>query len=897
MPLPAATRLGPYEILSALGAGGMGEVYRARDTRLDRVVAIKILPTDRSSSPQVRERFEREARVISSLSHPHICALYDVGHQDGIDYLVMEYLEGKTLADRLKKRRLSLEQVLQYAIEIAGALDSAHRRGIVHRDLKPGNIMLTNSGAKVLDFGLAKVRMAQDAAGLTRPTNTLTEEGAILGTLQYMAPEQLEGKEADGRTDIFAFGAVVYEMATGKKAFEGASRASLIAAIMERDPVPLATLDPLTPVALDRVVKKCLAKDPDNRWQSAQDLRDEIRWIVEGGSQTGAAAPVPSRSNNRERLMLAIAAVAVAMAVVVAYLYFREKPSETRAVRFSVFPPEKSAFGDSLAISPDGTQLALIVSTPGKEPSLWVRRLDSLTAHPLAGTDGAYDPFWSPDSQVISFFAQGKLKKIEAVGGPAQTLCDARDGSRGSWNRDGVILFGLNDVLYRVPADGGPATTATMLNHANHEITHAWPYFLPDGRHYLYLAIAQAFQNNGVYVGSLDSKESKRLVDSNWMPAYAQALDGLGYLLFIREGTLMAQRFDAAHLQLAGKPVPVAEGVSDPTGRDAIVSVSANGTLAYRPLGAVKTQLTWFDRAGKQLGTVGLPVQDARPALSPDGRRLALSRVGPQSGSSQAETWPNLGGDIWVLDLARGGASRLTFNTAADWPVWSPDGSRIAFASYRDGNMNLYQKAANGTGNEELLLKSDEDKAPTDWSRDGRFLIYASLNPKTEFDVWVLPMDGDRKPFPFLQTQFGEGGARLSPEGQWMAYQSSESGRWEVYVRPFGGVSAAGNKTPSGKWPISTGGGVFTRWRGDGKELFYLTDERIMAVEVRSGTSNGRPTFDAGIPKPLFNVKSYGNFPFTVTADGQRFLVNTQVSEEKSPSITVILNWAAGLKP
>jgi len=893
--LAPGTILGNFEILAQLGRGGMGEVYRAKDKRLNRTVAIKILPRHLSQKPRLRERFEREAHAISSLNHPHICTLHDVGREHGVDFLVMEYLDGETLAKRLARGPLPLDQMLRYAVEIADALDSAHRHGVLHRDLKPGNILLTKSGAKVLDFGLAKMQTAEAASGVTRPASTLTEDGVILGTLPYMAPEQLEGKEADARTDIFSFGAVLYEMTTGKRAFEAESRVGLIAAILEHEPPPLTTLQPMTPAALDRAIKKCLAKDPDARWQTARDLKDELEWIA---GQGGASATITPSGRKRGRLAWAAAAALAAIAMFFAFLYLRKMPAEAPLVRFSISPPEKVTFSDPLALSPDGTRLALIASVSGAEPSLWVRRLDSFTAQPLAGTEGADDPSWSPDGQFIAFFAQEKLKKIEVSSGAVQTLCDAHNSGGGAWNPQGVILFPLNNGLYRVDAEGGIATPVTAITRPNQELAHLWPYFLPDGRHFLYTVITLGERDDAVYIGSLDSKESRRLFDSHWMAAYARGPDGReGHLLFVTNGNLMAQRFDTSRLQLAGEPVLLAERVSD-LAHDAHFTVAANGSLAYRSAGVDKTQLTWFDRAGKKLGTVGLPMQDIHAAISPDGRRIAVSRAeSPSTNSRAAVPGPSGPNDIWILDPERSTASRLTFDSSADLPVWSPDGSRIVYASNRNGHMDLYEKAASGGGDEELLVKSNEDKHPFGFSRDGKFLAYASNSPKTGFDLWVAPLQGDRKPFPFLQTQFGEGVGRFSPDGQWMAYQSTESGEWAVYIRPFGEFPANRSVAPEGRWRISTGAGVWPIWRGDGKELFYLgPDDSLMAVDVRTGVSKGQPALEAGVPKQLFKVQAYGVVPFTVTSDGRRFLINTRVEEVRSPSITVLLNWSVLLK-
>jgi serine/threonine protein kinase/Tol biopolymer transport system component len=889
LPSLVGRRLGPYDILGLLGAGGMGEVYRARDTRLNRIVAIKVLPSSLVRDLERRKRFEREARAISSLNHPHICTLHDVGQQDGVDFLVMEYLEGETLATCLKKGALPLDRVLRYAIEIADALSEAHRHGVLHRDLKPGNVMLVKGRegprVKLLDFGLAKLKAAPSREGSV----DLTASGEVLGTAQYMAPEQLRGEEADARTDIFALGAVIFEMATGRRAFEGKTRADLQAAILEHDPPLVSKVQPSAPAALDHVVKTCLVKDPEGRRQTAQDVLLEMKWIAEGDGNAGM--PSPGRHKNQSRLAWAIASVVGLLAIVLAILHFGENPVETRAVRFSLFPPEKTSFDEPLAVSPDGTRLALIVSSPGKERSLWVRPLDSLAAVPLAGTEGAHDPFWSPDGRSIAFFAQGKLKKIDAAGGLNQTLCDAPHHHGGTWSRDGVILFGMDDVLYRVPAEGGPATQLTARDDVRFLTAYLFPHFLPDGQHFIYLHLDHRHENDGIYLGSLDSKASKRLIESHWMATYAPASDGRdGYLIFARDGSVMAQRFDPQRLELTGKPIPIAEGIeSNADVIDTYLSVSTNGTLVYRPSGQQvisHTQLTWFDRAGKQLGTVGLP-RDHHPALSPDGKRVAVMRYF-KSGTNS---------NIWVLDLARDAASRLTFSSARDEkPVWSPDGRRIAFVSNREGRYGLYQKASSGEGEDELLLKSDEDTWTNNWSSDGRFLLYNTLTENA--DIWARPLiEGDRQPIPLVQTQFGEGGASLSGDGQWMAYGSNISGRSEVYVRLFRPGSGKGSQVPPESWLISTQGGGSPIWRRDGRELFYRTGGKIMAVEVKTGVSKGRPTFKAGVPKLLFDPRAVDYDDFAVTTDGQRFLINIPLLEDKARSVTVVLNWNVGLNP
>ncbi len=793
MPLTSGTKLGPYEILAPHDAGGMGEVYRARDTRLDRVVAIKILPSRFSADAVHKQRFEREAKVISRLNHPHICVLYDVGQQDGIDYLVMEFLEGETLAKRLEKGPLPLEQVLKLGAQVAEALDKAHRNGIAHRDLKPGNIMLTASGAKLLDFGLAKpVAPLGNVATVTAPKqdSPVTEQGAIVGTFQYMSPEQLEGKELDGRSDIFSLGAVLYEMVTGKRAFEGKSRLSIASAILEKEPPPISSIKPLTPPALDRVVKKCLAKDPEERWQSAHDLKDELKWIAEGGLQAGVAATSLIRRKSHERLAWIMAFIVLFLAVlpfVVAYI--RRAPVEVRARRFMVPPPERAAFstGSIPAISPDGRYLAFAAASEGKT-LLWVRPLDSLSAQPLPGTEGATSPFWSPDSRVIGFLAQRKLKKIEISGGPAHTLCDVAgeeyEFSGATWNRDGVILLAprFEDVIYRLSASGGMAIPVTALDSSRHEGAHRWPQFLPDGRHFLYLAL---FEDYGINVGSLDSKETKRILNTDSNVVYAPP----GHLLYVREGTLLAQQFDTKRFEVVGDPFPVAQQVRR---RKAIncwsFSVSHSNELAYES-GVSNSRLIWFDRGGKQLDSVGEPGEYWDLELSPDNKRVVVELIDHRTNNP----------DIWIFDLFRGTPTRFTFDPGWDFqPAWSPDGSHIVYST--DNGNQIQKKMANGTGNAEALIKSPQ-VAVTDWSGDGRFIVYEQFDPKTRSDLWLLPLFGDRKPFPFLQTEFGEYSGRISPNGRWMAYTSDEVGRYEVYVQSF---PAAG-----GKRHISTHGGLF----------------------------------------------------------------------------------------
>jgi eukaryotic-like serine/threonine-protein kinase len=883
MPLAPGTQLGPYEITAPLGAGGMGEVYRARDTRLDRTVAIKILPAHLSSDPVRKQRFEREAKTISSLNHPNICVLHDVGQQDGIDYLVMECLEGETLAKRLEKGALPLEQVLKYGMQIADALDKAHRSGVVHRDLKPGNIMLTLTGAKLLDFGLAKpAAPLSSSATVTAATRNspVTEQGAIVGTFQYMSPEQIEGRELDGRSDIFSLGAVLYEMVTGQRAFQGKSQLSVASAILEKEPVPISSVKPMTPPALDHAIRRSLAKEVDKRWQSAADLAGELQWIAEGGSQGRAPAPLVSRRNVRERLAWSVAALLAVGLAPVAFLYFREKPPAPAApVRFQIPAPGNTTLGPYLQLSPDGRKLAFLAG--GR---LWVHFLASGESRNLTDAEGS--PFWSPDSRYIGYASENKVKKIEATGGPPQTVAEFRSfWGGGAWNQDDVIVFGALSGLFRVPASGGVPAQLTALDPARQERFHFCPSFLPDGRHFVHIRDSADPEKSGIYLGSVDAKpeqqSSKFLVASNWGPVYAPSADpSTGYLLFMLKGTLMAQPFDNRRLELKGQTTPVAEQVADDRGGggNGAFSASANDVLVYWRSTASDRQLTWYDRQGKILGTVGEPGNYGRLALSPDATRVALSKRSGQASN------------IWLLDFSRDTSTRFTFGSEINWSlVWSPDGSRIIFSSGND----LYQKPVSGVKDAELLLKSSEVPLAESWSRDGRFLLYRVFDPKTNWDIWVLPMEGDKKPVPFLVTEFREREARFSPDGHWVAYTSNESGHYEIYVRSFAMNSAGTAVEASGKWQISNGSGYQPRWRGDGRELYYSSEDgQLMAVEIATN-----PEFRPGKPQPL--GFSAGDATWDCTADGRRFLVATPKTAAKNSGpepYTVILNWQASLK-
>ena len=851
----------------------MGEVYRARDTRLDRDVAIKVLSGHFVSTPSLKERFEREARTISQLSHPNICRLYDVGSQDGSDYLVMECLEGETLADRLNRGPLSVEEVLRYGAQVADALDKAHQQGVIHRDLKPGNIMLTKAGAKVLDFGLAKQAQATSASAsvLTAMTagKPLTVEGTIVGTYQYMAPEQIEGSEADTRSDIFALGCVLYEMATGKRAFAGKTQASVIASILATEPAPLSRAAPMTPPALERLVRSCMAKEREDRIQSAHDVKLQLDWIAEAGSQAGIPAPVVARRRVSQRLAWAIAALAAAAAIAFAIGFILRAPVPAHPLRVSILPPDQHSFDPmSIALSPDGTKLAFVATVAGATPQLWVRPLDSTAAQPLAGTDDASFPFWSPDSRSLGFFAQGKLRIIDASGGAVQTLADAPQPRGAAWGADGTILFtpSPTSALLRIPAAGGTPSQAIGQEKADSFAlagSPRWPAFLPDGRHFIFFRFASDSRGGprgNIHLGALDSQQDTILVATDDRGQYAS-----GHLAFVRDGNLMTQSFDEKKLKLAGNPVPIAEQVRGNDLGAAAFSLSSDGKLVFAGGQSTTLDLAWYDRSGKKGDIIDSGTfQDAH--ISPDGKRVSAAR---------ADAGGHL--EIYIYDLVRGTKSQFSFSQSRDDdPVWSPDGNTIVFDSGRNGKIDLYTRPANGARQEELLYHDDLDKYPSSWSSDGKYIAYEGLS-NGHFDLWVMPMFGDRKPYPFLQEKYNIRYPVFSPDAKWIAYTSYEAGHGQVYVVAF--------PKPGGKFLV--GDGIGPVWSRNGKEVLYVDDHsRIASVEA---TAHG-DSVELGRPQILFPTQPVGPGLFEVSADGNHFLM-MQAPLQNSPSLTLVVNW------
>jgi Tol biopolymer transport system component/tRNA A-37 threonylcarbamoyl transferase component Bud32 len=862
MSLTAGTRLGPYEILAPIGGGGQGDVYKARDARLNRTVALKV------AKEQFSERFHREAEAVAALNHPHICTLHDVGP----DYLVMEYVEGQPL-----KGPLPVEKAVEFARQILDALDAAHRMGIVHRDLKPANILVTKNGVKLLDFGLAKAERAKATSAADETvTQAITQEGAILGTLQYMAPEQLQGKGADARSDLFSFGCVLYEMLTGKRAFEGESAPSVIAAVLEREPAPLEVSPPL-----ERVVRRALAKDPEQRFQTAREVKTALEWAMEPQAASTAG-------KSRRWQWIAGAALLVIGVLAGAWAMARlHPPAADRVFRLEMIPPEGGRFvplgnaAGGSAISPDGRFAAFVAVVNGKT-GLWVRALDDRTARLLSGTEGAADPSWSPDSKSIVFSTGAKLQRIDLAGGPSVTIGDRGATPRGTaWSADGQIVFGsAGGPLFRVHASGGTASPLTRLDVSLGEVSHRFPQILQGGR-FLYWAWADKPENSGIYVATF-AKPAERvfLLRTETAAIFAPGGDGKNYLLWLRGGTLLAQELDPDTLKLRGEPLAIAGPI--PSGAFGVMPVfaSASGQLLYNATTSA-SQLTWFDRAGRLLAPVGEENAYSFPfRLSPDGRRAAATRDRPG------------GNDLWVLDVEGGGpSSRFTSADALNvFPIWSPDGRTILFTT---AAQRIFRKDSGGSGGEQRVTEGSNQQYAHDWSRDGRFLIYIENAPDTQLDLWILPftaegkIPGNAKPSPYVQTKFNENNARFSPETspRWVAYQSDETGRYEIYIRAF--------PRPGDKFPISTAGGKYPEWGAGGRELFYVApDNKLMAVDLTLTSDAVRPS----APRSLFTLPIIDNglSPYD-TIDGQRFLVRA-VPQQASPPLTVIVNWPALLK-
>jgi Tol biopolymer transport system component/tRNA A-37 threonylcarbamoyl transferase component Bud32 len=906
-----------YRITEKLGEGGMGVVYKAEDTKLDRIVALKFLAGHLLNDEEAKARFLREAKAAAGLHHPNICPVHEIDEAEGRTFLSMAFLEGEPLEACIRQGPLPLKEALDIARQIAEGLEAAHEKSVVHRDIKPANVMVDAKGhTTIMDFGLARLTEA----------SRLTKADQTMGTVAYMSPEQAQGMDVDSRSDIWALGVVLYEMIAGARPFKGEYDQALLYEIVHQVPEPLTGLRTGLPIELELLVDKCLAKEGRSRYQNAADLIVDLRTLAEklasghsrvlsvSGAVVGSGATAqgraivhpdfsdpkgPALNRTRERVAWASAAAAVVAALVLAFVHFTEPDPQLEATRFSIQAPDGVRFWSRAPeISPDGRKLAFIGSSGPGAQLLWVRAMDSLEARPLTGTEGVAHPFWSPDSRFLGFFADNKLKKIDITGGAPQILCDAPSPRGGTWAQgpdggQGVIVFAPHSTgpLQRISDAGGKPTPVTTLGEAESDkrVSHRYPHFLPDGTHFLYAA--GLIGSREVHVASLDdqstqepgSKRNVPLLRDHTTVRYAPPSPGQskGYLLFARDYSLMAQEFDPRCLELDGQPFPIAEGVRANAGANpSDFSVSQTGMLAYGGRGGVSHQLVWFDRQGRRLGFVGEPAAHGAVSLSPDSDRVAVSLSTEASRS-----------DIWIHDLSREVTSRFTFDPASDWThAWSPDSARLAFSSTRGGgSADLYVKATSGAGQPELLLKTANVKGPLDWSRDGSLLLFREQSLDRGWDLWVLPLEGNREPVPYLQTKFTESTGQFSPDDQWVTYMSDESGQREIYVQPY--------PADGSKWQISTGGGLQPRWSADGKELFYLsTDGRMMVVEVES-----QETFRPGVPSALFDVPEFNDilpdifYHYDVTNDGQRFLIDVAAGETGQVPVTVVLNWQAEL--
>jgi len=903
-----------YKILEKLGEGGMGVVYKAEDTKLKRTVALKFLPPQSSASEDDKARFIQEAQAASALNHPNVCTIHDIQEHDGQMFIVMEFVDGQTL--RQKRGTISFKQAVDIGIQLADGLAAAHEKGIVHRDIKPENIMIRKDGiAQIMDFGLAKLR-----GNVSR----LTKEGSTVGTAGYMSPEQIQGLDADHRSDIFSYGVVLFELFTGQLPFKGVHETALAYEIVNVDAPPMSSINPEIDPSLDAVVLECLEKDPNERTQSIKQVSIDLkRYRRESSrqkvSRITASRPVlktaglnvPQETNQttvsiqpgRKILPIVFASLAILFlvcAVVLAMMVLKQNNTDSVPVRSYILAPDKMNFAEQsgtageghIALSPDGTMLVFVAADSSGKTRLMLRQLNNLTAKELPETEGAFYPFWSPDNRFIGFFETGKMKKIEAAGGPPVTVCEASDARGGSWGPDGTIIFTptAGDPLYRVSSAGGTPVPLTKLDSTHQERSHRWPHFLPDGNRFLYFARASfggvEREEDELVAGSLDGKTEKRIIAAKGNVEFSN-----GNLLYLRENTIMAQPFDEKKLEITGDPVPLAEPVEyDLNYNRAVFSSSRNGLLVYQQSNTQNGwKLEWYDRSGKPLGTIGDPAQYGYGFISPDGKKIAYDIYDPQSRNR----------DVWIYDLTRQIKTRFTFDPSVDeLAVWSPDGGRIIFHSDRKGHYDLFQKTTSGAGGEEILLESPDPKFPLDWSSDGKFFLYSNTDPKTKSDLWILPLTGDKKPMPFLRSDFDEDLAQFSPDMRWIAYRSNESGNWELYVRPFLGPDGTIALDQSRKWQISTNG-ISTlssnRWWGrDGLNLYYLSaDNKMMTVDVKSTAT----TLEVGTVTPLFEMKTTSAIALNdFTADAQRFLMSLSVGNQGSLPLTLITSWDKELK-